>query len=70
MVVNVEKLLKIGVNGDFSKFFKKMVKCWKMLVKTLKQFALIFFYTLDIRNIIFKPKFYEHVLPSLIIRDA
>ena len=28
-------------------------------------FALIFFYTLDIRNIIFNPKFYQHFLPSL-----
>ena len=40
-----------------------------MLVKTLKQnLALIFFYTLDIRNIIFNPKFCQHFLPSLIIR--
>ena len=32
-----------------------------MLVKTLKKFyALIFFYTLDIKNIIFNPKFYQH----------
>ena len=40
-----------------------------MLVKTLKKlFALIFFYTLDIKNIIFNPKFYQHFLSSLIIR--
>ena len=38
-----------------------------MLVKTLKIFiALIIFYTLDIKNIIFNPKFYQHFLPSLI----
>ena len=35
-MVNVEKLLKMVKNGDFSKF-QKMVKCWKMLVKALKQ---------------------------------
>ena len=45
-----------------------MVKCWKMLVKTLKKFyALLFFYTLDIKNIIFNPKFYQHFLLSLVI---
>ena len=39
-----------------------------MLVKTLKNiFALIFFYTQDIKNIIFNPKFYQHFLPSLFI---
>ena len=32
-------------------------------------YALIFFYTLDIKNIIFNPKFYQHFLPSLIIID-
>ena len=32
-----------------------------MLVKTLKTiFALIFFYTQDIKNIILNPKFYQH----------
>ena len=71
MVVNVEKLLKMVENGDFLKFVKKwwnVEKCWKMLVKTLKKiFALIFFYTFDIRNIIFNPKFYRHFLPSLLI---
>ena len=41
-----------------------------MLVKTLKKFyALIFFYTLDIKNISFNPKFYQHFLPSLVITD-
>ena len=34
-----------------------------------KNFALIFFYTQDIKNIIFNPKFYQHFLPSLIIRN-
>ena len=29
--------------------------------------ALIIFYTLDIKNIIFNPKFYQHFLPSLLI---
>ena len=32
-----------------------------------KNFALIFFYILDIKNIIFNPKFYQHFLLSLII---
>ena len=30
-------------------------------------YALIFFYTLDIKNIIFNPKFYQHFLPSILI---
>ena len=39
-----------------------------MLVKTLKKiFALIFFYTQDIKNIICNPKFYQHFLPSLVM---
>ena len=32
-----------------------------------KFYALIFFYTLDIKNIIFNPKFYQHFLPSQLI---
>ena len=41
-----------------------------MLVKTVKKFiALIFFYTQDIKNIIFNPKFYQHFLPYLLISD-
>ena len=69
MVVNVEKVLKMAENGDFFKICQKMVKCWKMLVKTLqnKFFAVIFFYTMDIKNTIFNPKFYQHFLPSLVI---
>ena len=43
MVVNVEKLLKMVENGDFPKICQKMVKCWKMLVKTLKKFCTEFF---------------------------
>ena len=40
------------------------------MVKTLKiSFALIFFYTQDIKNIIFNPKFYQHFLPSLVITN-
>ena len=35
-----------------------------------KFFAMIFFYTLDIKNIIFNPKFYQHFLPSLVITLA
>ena len=31
-------------------------------------FAVLFFYTMDIKNTIFNPKFYQHFLPSLIIR--
>ena len=32
-----------------------------------KIFAVIFFYTMDIKNTIFNPKFYQHFLPSLLI---
>ena len=32
-----------------------------------KNFAVIFFYTMDIKNTIFNPKFYQHFLPSLLI---
>ena len=32
-----------------------------------KNFAVIFFYTIDIKNTIFNPKFYQHFLPSLLI---
>ena len=33
-----------------------------------KIFAVIFFYTVDIKNTIFNPKFYQYFLPSLMIR--
>ena len=66
MVVNVEKLLKIVKNGDFSKFVKNG-EMLKNVGENIKQIfiALIIFYTLDIKNIIFNPKFYQHFLPSL-----
>ena len=35
-----------------------------------KYYALIFFYTLDIKNIIFNFKFYQHFLPSLHITES
>ena len=67
-MVNVEKLLKMVKNGGFLKKLSKMVKCWKILMQTLKQcFAVIFFYTMGIKNTIFNPKFYQHFLPSLTI---
>ena len=37
-----------------------------MLVKTLKKFLCTDL--LDIKNIIFNPKFYQHFLPSLVIK--
>ena len=37
MVVNVKKITKNGDKWWFFKICQKMVKCWKMLVKTLKQ---------------------------------
>ena len=61
MVVNVEKLLKMVENGDFSKFVKngEMLKnVGENIKKTI--FAVIFFYTMDIKNTIFNPKFYQH----------
>ena len=65
------QMLKIPKNGEKWWFFKicqKMVKCWKMLVKTLKKMLHWFFLnTMDIKNIIFNPKFYQHFLPSLFI---
>ena len=65
MVVNVEKLLKMVENGDFSKFVKngEMLKNVGENIKKIS--ALIFFYTLDIRNIIFNQKFNQHFLLSL-----
>ena len=40
----------------------------KIVGENIKKFyALIFLYTLDIKNIIFNPKFYQHFLPSLVI---
>ena len=33
-------------------------------------FAVIFFYTMDIKNTIFNPKFYQHFSPSLVITQC
>ena len=68
MVVNVEKLLKMVKNGNFSKFVKngEMLKYVGENIK--KNFAVIFFYSMDIKNTTFNPKFYQHFLPSLIIK--
>ena len=70
MVVNVENLLKMVKNGDFLKFVKngEMLKNVGESIK--KIFALICFYTQDIKNIIFNPKFYQHFVPSLLMRLA
>ena len=58
MVVNVEKLLKMVENVDFSKFVKINGELLKNVGKNInKNFALIFFYTLDIRNIILTQSF-------------
>ena len=46
----------LSINGEKLKNVGENIK---------KNFALIFFYTLDIKNIIFNPKFYKHFLPSL-----
>ena len=49
--------------------FKNLSKTGEMLKNVgeniKNNFALIFFYTLDIKNIIFNPTFYQHFLPSL-----
>ena len=58
MVVNVERLLKMMIfqnlsqNGEMLKNFDENKK--KIF------FAVIFFYTMDIKNTIVKPKFYRH----------
>ena len=39
-------------------------------IKKKNNFALIFFYTMDIKNTIFNPKFYQHFLPSLLINHT
>ena len=67
MVVNVEKLLKMVENSDFSEFVKNGEMLKNVGENIKKNFALIFFYTQDIKNIIFNPKFYQHFLPSLIM---
>ena len=58
MVVNVEKLLKMVIFQNLSKNGEMV----KNVDENIKNFfiALIIFYTLDIKNIIFNPKFYQH----------
>ena len=65
MVVNVEKLPKMVKMGDFSKLVKngEMLKNVGENIKKILQWSS--FYTMDIKNTIFNPKFYQHVLPSL-----
>ena len=46
-----------------------MVKCGKMLVKTLNKFFSDLL-LMDIKNTIFNPKFDQHFLPSLHITEA
>ena len=47
----------LSKNGEMMKIVGENIK---------KNFiALIIFYTLDIKNIIFNPKFYQKILPSL-----
>ena len=60
MVVNVEKLLKMVKMVIFQNL-SKHGEILKNVGENIKKiFALIFFYTLDIKNIIFNPKFYQH----------
>ena len=59
-MVNVEKLLKM-VEMVIFKICQKNGEMLKNLGENIKNnFALIFFYTQDIKNIIFNPKFYQH----------
>ena len=53
---------------DFSKFVKKNGEMLKNVGENIKKnFAVIFFYTMDIKTTIFNPKFYQHFLPSLVM---
>ena len=60
MVANVEKLLKKVKNDDFQNLSKngEMLKNVGENIKNI--FAVIFFYTMDIKNTIFNQKFYQH----------
>ena len=69
MVVNVEKLLKMVKNGDFSKFVKNGEMLKNVGENIKKIFAVIFFYTMDIKNTVFNPKFYQNFLPSLLMSN-
>ena len=55
-------------NGIFQNLSKNGEMLKNVGENIKKNFALIFFYTLDIRNIIFNPKFYQHFLPTLAIK--
>ena len=60
MVVTGKKITKMVENGDFSKFVKNG-EMFKNVGKNIKKvFAVIFFNTMDIKNNIFNPKFYQH----------
>ena len=64
MVVNGEKLLKMG----FFKICQKNGEMLKNVGENIKKiFAVIFFYTMNIKNTIFNPRFYQHFLPSLVM---
>ena len=67
MVVNVEKLQKWWKMVIFQNLSKNGEMLKNVDENINKCFALIFFYTLDIKNIIFNPKFYQHFLPSRVI---
>ena len=67
MVVNGEKLLKMVIFQNLSKNGETLKNVGENIKKC---FAVIFFYTLDIKNIIFNPKFYQHFLPSLVITNG
>ena len=62
IMVNVEKLLKMVIFQNLSKN-GEMLKNVGENIK--KNFAVIFFYTMDIKNTIFNSKFYQHFLPSI-----
>ena len=52
-------------NGDFSKLVKNGEMLTNVGENIKTNFAVIFFYTMDIKNTIFNPKFYQQFLPSL-----
>ena len=67
MVVNVEKLLKMVKMVIFQNLSKNGEMLTNVGENIKNNFAVIFFYTKDIKNTIFNPKFYQHFLPSLLI---
>ena len=71
MVVNVEKLLKMVKNGDFSKFVKKNGEMLKNVGETLKKICNDFF-TLSILKIQYLTQSFTNIfchLYSLILID-